>query len=103
MTGTTANVYAAAPAGSATANQNTDAFYTAKFPYNTVPAIQQSIATAEYGADASPVMAGSTQVGSFGFAWHKVTLTKTNNIVTWNIDDNLIATYDASALDAWRQ
>ncbi len=77
-------VYAA---NSATANQNTDTFYTSKFPAQMVPAIQQSIATAEYGADASPVMAGSTQAGSFGFAWHKVTLTKTNNIVTWNIDD----------------
>src|SRR3954469_2425476 len=30
--GTTAGVYAAAPAGSATASSNTDAFYTAKFP-----------------------------------------------------------------------
>ena len=43
-------------------------------------------------------MAGSTQAGSFGFAWHKVTLTKTGNIITWDIDDNRIATYDASAL-----
>ena len=34
---TTPNVYAAAPAGSATANQNTDAFYTAKFLPQTRP------------------------------------------------------------------
>lgn len=96
--GTTSGVYAAAPTGSATATANTDAFYTAKFPTQTAPAIQQSIATAEYGGDASPVMAGNMQAGSFGFAWHKVVVTKNGNTVSWDINDNRIAQYDVSAL-----
>jgi hypothetical protein len=96
--GTTAGVYAAAPTGSATANQNTDAFYTTLFPAVSAPAIQQTISTNEYGGDASNTQAGTTQAGSFGFAWHKVVLKKSNNIVTWDIDDTRIATFDASAL-----
>jgi hypothetical protein len=95
---TTPNVYEAAPAGSATASSNADAFYTAKFPTQTAPAVQQDIATAEYASDAAPVMAGNMQAGSFGFAWHKVVVTKSGNLVTWDIDDTLIAKYDASAL-----
>ncbi len=43
-------------------------------------------------------MTGSTQAGSFGFEWRKVTIEKYNGIVTWEVDDTLIATYDASAL-----
>ena len=96
--GTTANVYAAAPAGSATATSNADAFYTAKFLSTTAPVEQQALATAEYGADAFNPMLGNTQAGSFGFAWHKVVVTKLGNIVSWDIDDNRIAQYDASAL-----
>ena len=42
--------------------------------------------------------AGSTQLGAFGFAWHKVVLTKNGNSVTWDIDDTRIATVDASSL-----
>jgi hypothetical protein len=95
---TTAGVYAAAPAGSATASSNADAFYVAKFPTQTAPAIQHTIASTEYGSDAADVMAGNMQAGSFGFAWHKVTLTKTGGLVTWDVDDNRIAQYDASAL-----
>lgn len=95
---TTPNVYAAAPAGSATASSNADAFYTAKFPTQTAPAVQQTLATAEYGSDAFPVMAGNMQTGSFGFAWHKVVVTKNGNTVSWDIDDNRIAQYDISAL-----
>lgn len=98
LPGATAGVYAAAPLGSATATSNADPFYTAIFPTQTAPAEQQALATAEYGGDAFPVMAGNMQAGSFGFAWHKVTLTKTGGIVTWDIDDNRIAQYDASAL-----
>ena len=37
-------------------------------------------------------------MGSFGFAWHKVVITKNNNIVTWAVDDTLLATEDASTL-----
>jgi len=77
---------------------NTNAYYTGLFPSVAAPAVQQSISTAEYGSDPSNTQAGLTQAGAFGFAWHKVTVVKLNNIVTWDIDDNRIATFDASAL-----
>src|SRR4051812_551779 len=80
------------------ANANTNAYYQALFGMHTAPAGQQAVATAEYGGDALPTQAGSTQAGAFGFAWHKVTISKLNNIVTWDVDDSRIATYDASAL-----
>jgi len=80
------------------ANSNTNAYYQALFGTHTAPAGQQAVATAEYGSDALPTQAGSTQAGAFGFAWHKVTLSKLNNIVTWDVDGSRIATYDASAL-----
>src|SRR5262249_46524320 len=77
---------------------NTNAYYTALFPPVSAPAVQLAISTAEYGSDASNTQAGQTQAGSFGFAWHKVTITKNNGFVYWDIDENRIATYDASAL-----
>jgi hypothetical protein len=94
-------VYAAGTvndAGGQTPTSNSNVFYTSKFPSQTAPAVQQDLATAEYGADAFPVMAGSTPPGSFGFAWHKVTLTKSGNSVTWDVDDNRFATVDVSAV-----
>lgn len=92
---TAAGVYAA---NSATALSSSDPFYTNLFPPTTAPAIQQDISTAEYGLDAFNTQAGSTPAGSIGFAWRKIEIIKNNNVVTWEIDDNLIATYDASAL-----
>jgi hypothetical protein len=43
-------------------------------------------------------MAGSTQAGAFGFAWHKVVIAKNNNSVTWTVDDTLLSTVGTSAL-----
>jgi hypothetical protein len=86
------------PAYAAGAYANTNGYYAALFPAVGAPAIQQTLSTAEYGLDAANTQAGLTQVGAFGFAWHKVVLTKLNNLVTWDIDDTRIATYDASAL-----
>ncbi len=83
---------------SAGAFANTNAYYTALFPAVSAPAVQQTISTAEYGSDAANTQAGQTQVGSFGFAWHKVDVIKLNNIVTWDVDGTRLATYDASAL-----
>jgi hypothetical protein len=79
-------------------NANTNAYYTALFPSKTAPAVQLALSTAEYGGDAANTQAGSTQAGAFGFAWHKVVLTKDNNIVTWDIDDTRIATLDVSTI-----
>ncbi|MDB6025528.1 MAG: hypothetical protein JWM68_1751 [Verrucomicrobiales bacterium] len=77
---------------------NTNALYTTLCPSVTAPVEQQALSTAEYALDASNTQAGSTQAGAFGFAWHKVNITKSNNIVTWVVDNTLLATYDASAL-----
>jgi hypothetical protein len=95
---TTPEVYEAAPAGSATASANTDPFYTAIFPTQTAPEVQQTIATNEFPGDAMNPMLGKMQAGSFGFAWHKVVVTKSGNLVTWEIDDVRIAKYDTSTL-----
>ena len=73
-------------------------YYQSLFGSHAAPAIQQALATAEYPGDAFNTQAGMTEPGAFGFAWRKVVLTKLNGIVTWDVDDTRIATYDASAL-----
>jgi hypothetical protein len=78
-------------------NANTAAYYTALFPAKSAPAAQLALSAAEF-ADASNTQAGSTQPGAFGFAWHKVVLTKDGNTVTWDIDDTRIATLDVSTI-----
>jgi hypothetical protein len=65
---------------------------------HTAPAVQQTLSTAEYGGDAANTQAGQTQIGSFGFAWHKVDIIKSGTIVRWTIDNTVIATADISAL-----
>jgi hypothetical protein len=77
---------------------NTNAYYTALFPAQSAPAVQQALSTAEYGGALNNTQQGQTQVGAFGFAWHKVVLTKNGNTVTWDVDNTRIATVDASAL-----
>ncbi len=78
---------------------NTNAFYTEKFPAVAAPAAQAGIASAwSTEPSGNNPMAGTTQAGAFGFAWHKVVITKDNNLVTWSVNDNLFATVDASAL-----
>jgi PEP-CTERM motif len=89
------------PAGAnyqAGSNANIAPLYQSLFGTHTAPAIQQTLSTAEYGSDAFNTQAGSTQSGAFGFAWHKVSISKLKNIVTWDVDDTRIATYNASAL-----
>jgi hypothetical protein len=92
---TSGSVLAAGTAASA------NAFYTALFPSVSAPTIQQSISTAEFDepGDFNP-MAGLTQAGAFGFAWHKVEITKAGDVVTWVINDTTIATADISSLGA---
>jgi MYXO-CTERM domain-containing protein len=80
------------------ANANTAAYYQAVMGSHSAPAIQQTISTAEYGGDANNTQQGSTQAGAFGFAWHKVELTKDGNIVSWAVDGSPMAQLDASAL-----
>lgn len=82
----------------ATANQNTNAYYMSLFGTHTAPAVQQTLSTAEYGGDAFNTQAGSTQAGAFGFAWHKVVITKNDLSVSWDVDDVRIATADLGVL-----
>jgi len=65
---------------------------------HTAPAVQQTLSTAEYGGDAANTQAGQTQIGSFGFAWHRVDIVKIGNVVKWTIDHRAIATIDATSL-----
>lgn len=94
-------VYAAGTtpdAGSNSPLSNSNIFYADLFPSVTAPPVQLELSTAEYGLDAFNTQDGFTAPGSFGFAWHKVEITKNNNVVTWEINDTVIATFDASAL-----
>jgi hypothetical protein len=79
-------------------NSNTATLYATAFPAVSAPAIQQTLSTAEYGLDASNTQAGSTQVGAFGFAWHKITMTTDGTTAQWAIDNALIATLDETTL-----
>ncbi|MGZ8901883.1 MAG: PEP-CTERM sorting domain-containing protein, partial [Limisphaerales bacterium] len=46
---------------------------------------------------AFPSQTGSTQAGAVGMDWRDVVVTKTGNVVTWDIDGVRIATVDVSA------
>jgi hypothetical protein len=94
---TTPGVYGATSANPAS---NADPYYATVMPSVSAPTQQQAIADADFFDPNFEVMAGSTQAGAFGFAWHKVVLKKSGNTVTWSIDDLLIATVDASTLGA---
>jgi hypothetical protein len=48
-----------------------------------------------------PQQNGTTQVGSLGFEWHDVAITKVGNTVTWDIDGVRIATVDTTGLPAF--
>jgi hypothetical protein len=101
----TSGVYAAGTANDGTGQapmSNTNAYYQAitSLAPHTAPAVQFGLSTAEYNDGANNTQGGSTQIGSFGFAWHKVVVTKNNNSVSWDIDDTRIATIDVSTLGA---
>jgi hypothetical protein len=92
VAGSNAAVYPAA------SNANTATYYATLFPSKTAPAVQQALSTAEFNDGANNTQAGSTQAGAFGFAWHKVVLTKDGNLTTWDVDDTRVAQFDATGL-----
>ena len=47
-----------------------------------------------------PGQTGTTPAGALGFAWRDVTVTKTGDIVTWDVDGVRIATVDLSTTGA---
>ncbi len=85
------------PAYLAGGTSNGQSLYTTLFPPVSAPAIQQSLADAEFGSDAAPVMAGSTQAGSFGFAWHHVVITVNDGNLTWVVNGTKLV--DANIAD----
>jgi hypothetical protein len=72
----------------ATASQYTNAYYASTFPSVSAPAIQSGAASTQ---------TGTTPVGTFGFAWHIVTVQDDGTNTTWAIDNLLIATVPDSA------
>ena len=98
-------VYAAGTAndsGNNTPLANVNLYYQAipSLAPHTAPAIQQTLSTAEYGSDASNTQAGNTQIGAFGFAWHRVDIYKVGAVVKWAIDNTAIATIDTTSIGA---
>ncbi len=62
--------------------------YYAPWPATTAPA---SV------TNAHPTQTGTTPVGTFAQAWHKVAVTKRGAVVTWDIDGRRISTVDTAA------
>ncbi len=96
------NIYAAG--SDATANQSANAYYTSitTLAPHSAPTEQLALALAEFDddgpdSDFNP-QGGLTQAGAFGFAWHKVVLTKDGDAVSWTIDDVPIVTADIGGL-----
>lgn len=69
--------------------RNSNHPYYASFGSVSAPAAQ----TASF-----PQQNGTTQVGSQGFEWHDVVITKAGNIVTWRIDGIIIGEVDTTGL-----
>ena len=77
-----------APTTYAAGSQNSSATYYSVYTGKTAPAPQTT---------AFPQQTGTTAVGSQAFSWHDVAITKSGNLVTYEIDGTLIATVDLSA------
>lgn len=64
-----------------------NAFYTALFPGQQPPLLQQTASTNQTGA---------VQDGAIGFRWRDVSVRKEGSSITWSIDGNLIATINTA-------
>ena len=83
----TTGVYAAGTSTTApVANDNLNPYYSS-FGSQTPPAAQTAL---------FPQQTGTTTVGSQAFGWHQWVIDRNGNIVTWTIDNVLIATADLS-------
>jgi len=68
-----------------TNRNNTGGYYDVKFPGQSPPAAQTAL---------FPQQTGTAANGSQAFKWHDVSLSKIANVITYKIDDILIATVD---------
>ena len=72
-----------------TAQNNTDPYYAANgFGSETAPQDQ---------LDDFPQQTGTTAPGTQGMAWHQWEITRTGNIITWEVDGVLMGTFDATS------
>lgn len=83
--------YAAASPGETTYRNNTDSYY-ASFGAVQAPEAHTALFPA--------TQTGTTAAGTQGMKWHDVAITKIGSVVTWHIDDVLIATVDLSRVTA---
>lgn len=74
-----------------TAQMYTNAYYASLFPAKSAPTAQST---------ASSTQTGQTPAGTFGFAWHTVTLTNDGTNTVWAIDGTPIATVADSSYTA---
>jgi hypothetical protein len=89
----TAGVYAAGTAGGASSSSdNSNPYYTSRFPGQTPPSAQTTAFPAS--------QTGTAAAGSMLFKWHDVQIDRVGNVVTWMIDGNLIATVNNAAATA---
>jgi hypothetical protein len=79
------SVYAASGGSDSatTAQMYNNSFYQTLFPSKSAPTAQSSAASTQ---------TGSTPAGTFGFAWHTVSLTNDGTNTVWSIDGTTIAT-----------
>lgn len=82
--------YAAASPGETTYRNSSDSYY----------AVFGGAQAPEAHLAQFPIQTGTTAAGSLGMKWHDVAITKIGSIVTWHIDDVLIATTDLSLVTA---
>lgn len=102
---TNSGVYAAgisADANNIAPNGNVNLYYQGipSLAPHAAPAVQLDLATAEYSGDLNNPQQGKTQIGAFGFAWHRVDIYKVGAIVKWTIDNTAIATIDTTSIGA---
>jgi hypothetical protein len=84
---TTASLYAAG------SQNNTATYYTTAFPGGvSAPAAQTTLFSSQ---------TGTTGAGTLGWAWHDVAVTKSGNIVTWDVDGVRLATVDLTTTPAF--
>ncbi len=72
-----------------TQNNSPSTYYADLFPAGATAPPEQ--------VTASATQAGSTLAGTAGFRWHEVLISKSGNIITWDVNGTLVATLDITA------
>ena len=95
-------VYEASVAGTDTTGRNaSNVYYTSAFAGNEIPAAQTAIANA-WPAPTNPAtfdITGTAQDGTTAFSWAQGKIIKDGDMITWYVNDVLIASVDTSACE----